>query len=440
MPIPASPPSSALLPPVPHARYRWKALHQLIVAALIGLAGFLPSAATGAVAPTSIELEMMATWVRENFLSSSRVPPFSFNYGGTPSSTLLSSWPRQVTTRQLDINRTEHVVVWTDAQSGLEVRCVMVEYHDYPVSEWTVYLKNVGTQNSSILQGILGLDMSLSRTARFEYTLLGIQGDVNNAESYRPFELTLGPGATKVFSPPSISGKSSDGPDGWPYHNLRMPGGGIIMAVGWPGQWASSFTRVGSRRLDVKAGQQLTNLYLMPGEEIRTPLMALLFWRGDDTIRSQNLWRRWYNAHVLPNGQEPVQQIQVSGNDPARVLFFINNGIVPDICWRDAGAGGSTWYPSDMGPYTGDLAWLNTGTWEIVPTKYPNGFKPFSDYVHSQGMKFLLWFEPERVGSPATFLGSHPEWLLPGTPTTVGDILNLGIRARTAGWSIILTA
>ena len=43
-------------------------LRQLIVAALLALAGLLPSAATGAVAPTSIELEMMATWVRENFL------------------------------------------------------------------------------------------------------------------------------------------------------------------------------------------------------------------------------------------------------------------------------------------------------------------------------------------------------------------------------------
>ena len=42
-------------------------------------------------------------------------------------------------------------------------------------------------------------------------------------------------------------------------------------------------------------------------------------------------------------------------------------------------------------------------------------------------MKFLLWFEPERVGSPSSWLGKHhPEWLLPSSETTVGSIFNLG--------------
>ena len=34
------------------------------------------------------------------------------------------------------------------------------------------------------------------------------------------------------FAPPSYSGKSSDGPNGWPYYNLQVPGGGIILAIG----------------------------------------------------------------------------------------------------------------------------------------------------------------------------------------------------------------
>jgi alpha-galactosidase len=236
----------------------------------------------------------------------------------------------------------------------------------------------------------------------------------------------LGSGFVKTFSPPPISGKSSDGPDGWPYFNLQMPGGGIIMAIGWPGQWACSFTRVGPTGLNVRAGQQLTRMYLKPGEEVRTPLTALLFWRGDDVNRSQNLWRRWYVDHVMPphpdgDPQQPVQQIQVSGYHPSNLYYFLSNGIVPDICWRDAG-----WYPTSQGPYTGDLAWLNTGTWEIDRVRYPRGFRAFSDYARQSGSSFLLWFEPERIGSPNSFLGMRPEWLLPGTSTTVGDILNLG--------------
>jgi alpha-galactosidase len=400
-----------------------RALHSLSIVAIVAFV--LSPMPAGAVAPTDVEKDMIETWVNDNFLSN-RTPPFSFTLDGASSKTLLSSWSRQISDPANNANATGRTITWTNVDAGLEVRCVLVKYHDYPVAEWTVYLKNIGNKNTGNLRDILALDISLSRTSRFEYSLYGIYGDFTSAESYRPFMLTLGPGATNQFAPPAISGKSSDGTDGWPYHNLRFPGGGIVMAIGWPGQWSSSFTRVGLNRLDVKAGQQLTNLYLRPGEEIRTPSITLLFWRGDDVVRSQNLWRRWYVQHVLPNMQGPVQQIQVNGNDAARVNFFVTNGIVPDICWRDAGAGGTTWYPSDVGPYANELEWLNTGTWDIVASKFPNGFKPFSDYVHSQEMKFLLWFEPERVGSPQTFLGSHPEWLLPGTSTTVGDILNLG--------------
>jgi alpha-galactosidase len=376
------------------------------------------------VAPTSVELQMADTWIRENLLSATRLPPFSFKYGTAASSTFLRSWTR-VKATQSGASSSSHTVTWIHPQQRLQVRCEVVQHHYAPVAEWTVYLKNIGTQDSSICQDILGLDLALSRTLRSEYMLHGIEGDYTAAQSYRPYSLTLGPGFTKTFSPPPISGKSSDGPDGWPYFNLQMPGGGIMIAVGWPGQWACSFTRAGGTGLNIKAGQQLTRMYLKPGEEIRTPRIALLFWRGDDVTRSQNLWRRWYIDQVLPvrNGalQTPVQQIQVSGYHPSNLFAFLSQGIVPDICWRDAG-----WYPVNQGPYTAELSWLNTGTWEIDRVRYPRGFRAFSDYARASGSSFLLWFEPERIGSPDSFLGSRPQWLLPGTSTTVGDILNLG--------------
>jgi len=36
---------------------------------------------------------------------------------------------------------------------------------------------------------------------------------------------------------------------------------------------------------------ELTRLKLHPGESIRTPSVLLLFWRGADRVRSQNLLR-----------------------------------------------------------------------------------------------------------------------------------------------------
>ena len=125
-------------------------------------------------------------------------------------------------------------------------------------------------------------------------------------------------------------------------------------------------------------------------------------------------------AHVIPrvDGEppSPIAQIQVGGStsDIAYVGGFIRAGIKPDLCWRDDEDLGKTWYPS-------------IGSWEVDPKKYPEGFRPFTDWIHAHGMKFVLWFEPERVGDPHSWLGTkHPEWLLPGTDTTDGDILNEG--------------
>jgi alpha-galactosidase len=73
------------------------------------------------------------------------------------------------------------------------------------------------------------------------------------------------------------------------------------------------------------------------------------------------------------------------------------------------------------------MDWLNSGTWDIDPAKYPKGFKPFTDWIHAHNMQFVLWFEPERVGNPKSWLGkNHPEWLLPGNAGTAGSILDEG--------------
>jgi len=365
-------------------------------------------------------------WVIEHLLGDKAKWPFSFMYDEQVSDGLLAGWTKKTTSEKLDALRTQHNITWTDLATGLEVRCVAVEYSDYPAIEWTVYLKNTGEDNTPILRDIQGLDVVFRRSAAGEFVLNGIKGDWTVAESFQPYQIILGPNAVKKFTPSNHLGKSSSGPDGWPYFNLQIPGGGVLMAVGWPGQWAASFTRDAATGLHVKAGQQLTHLLLKPGEEIRSPLIAMLFWHGKDIVSAQNLWRRWYTAHNMPraNGRtpQPITQIQVTGSEATipEVERYLQVGIKPDVCWRDAG-----WYPSDTGPYQGANAWLNTGTWDPDPARYPNGFKLFSKWVHAQGMKFLLWFEPERVGDPNSWLGrNHPEWLMPGM--NQGAIFNEG--------------
>jgi alpha-galactosidase len=349
--------------------------------------------------------------------------PFSFLYDGHASGELLSGWSKESRTENLDADRRQRTLTWSDPKTGLQVRCVVVDYRSHPATEWTVYFRNTGSANTPILENIQSLDFRFQRGGASEFILHGIKGDWCAEESFEPYQSTLTPGTVLKLGP-AQSGKSCDGPHGWPYYNLQFPGGGVIIAVGWPGQWSSSFERDQANGLTAKAGQELTHLYLKPGEEIRTPLIAMLTWQGTDIVEAQNLWRRWHIAHNMPrlNGevQSPLAQIQVDGADTNYVQKFLDAGIKPDLCWRDAG-----WYADHNGPYKGGNSWLNTGTWEIDPARYPHGFKPFSDWVHAHNMQFILWFEPERVGDPNSWLAkNHPEWLLPGE--SHGSLLNEG--------------
>jgi alpha-galactosidase len=394
----------------------------VLLALSIGL--ILASGARAAVIVTPQEMAQKAQWVRQNLLSGN--PPFSFIYDRQASGSLITSWNRAQANMPLSRGREEHVRTWTGGQ--LQVGCVAVDYGDYPMAEWTVYFKNIGTRSTPVLEEIQGLDLELTPGSGPEFLLHANQGDHCAAESYAPYTLTLGPSATAEFSPPG-TGKSCDGPRGWPYYNLQMPGGGVILAIGWPGQWAASFVRDGGKKLRIKAGQQLTHLSLNPGEEIRTPLIGLFFWQGTDVMRAQNLWRHWYFAHEIPrvNDQAPGPFMAISGDSIAEVNEYISNGIKPDVLWRDADTKPYTWYPTAGGPHTGAEAWVNTGTWEVDTNSYPRGFGELSGAVHKLGMKFLLWFEPERVGHPGSWLATqHPEWLLSGNSSTAGAILNEG--------------
>ena len=137
-------------------------------AVLAGLMAVAANGATGAEkvapaeSPKNEEMKMKHQWVQEHLTDAKAKPPFSFVYDGKASEGLLAGWTKNVEEKKLDANRTEHTMRWTDPKSGLEVRCVAVDYADYSAAEWTVYFKNTGTNNTPILENIQGLD------ARFE--------------------------------------------------------------------------------------------------------------------------------------------------------------------------------------------------------------------------------------------------------------------------------
>ncbi len=348
-------------------------------------------------------------------------PPFSFTYGGAPSGPLLEGWKVERSARGLDDRRTAHRTAWSDPKTGLEVRCEGIEYRDFPAVEWTLFFKDAGAADTPLLEGIQALDVRLRRGGLGGFVLHHAVGSPADGSDYGPLETPLGPGAVKRISAAGGRPTSSD----LAFFNLEGAAEGVIIAVGWPGQWAAEFARDPADGIRVRAGQELTRFSLHPGEEVRSPLIALLFWQGD-RIRSQNLWRRWMMAHGMPRpGGRPPQPMFLASSSRAyeemrdateenQILHidrYLEEGLKLDFWWMDAG-----WYVNKTG-------WPNVGTWEVDPRRFPRGFKPISDHAHSKGVKVLVWFEPERVTAGTWLAESHPEWVLGGS---AGGLLNLG--------------
>ena len=337
-------------------------------------------------------------------------PPFSFRYGGRDSSELLKTWRLERSTRNLDANRTQHTATYSDAQTGLIARCVAVAYSDYPVVEWTVYLENSSSSPTPILENVQAIDSEFERTAEGEFLLHHSKGSPNSPTDFQPFVTPL-PKETEQRSS-AAGGRPTD--TDLSYFNLEWSGEGVIIGLGWPGQWAARFLRDKQRGVRVTAGQQLTHFRLLPGEAVRTPLVALQFWQGD-WIDAQNVWRRWMIAHNLPRPGGTLPPPQLAGgsgrqtiemqdaneeNQKEYLARVLQTGLQIDYWWMDAG-----WYPFKSG-------WWNTGTWDPDPRRFPHGFAPISAAAHARGVKTIVWFEPERVTAGSWLWKNHAEWLI----------------------------
>ncbi len=237
------------------------------------LALIVPGAPVAAASqPCAEEMTAKAEWVRNHLGATSR-PIFSFLYGGVPVVEALSTWRRPPTeTTALPDGRVRRTQRWSEPGSGLEIRLTSVEYIDYPAVEWTVYIANRGTAPTPIIEGLQGIDLRLETSAS-PTKLRTTRGDNYSAASYEPLDYPVA-AEPRVFAP--VQGRPTNG--AWPYFNLDGGQSGVFVAIGWPGQWQARFAaEEGGVR--VVAGQELTRLRLNPGEEIRTPLVALVFRR-----------------------------------------------------------------------------------------------------------------------------------------------------------------
>ena len=353
--------------------------------------------------------------------------PFSFQLGKEPSSELLARWPMSRKRSRSARGRTVHTVVWKQPGGGLECRLEMETFRGFPAVEWVVHFRNTGRKDTPVLSHIQALAWQAGTSGKpVLFRSRGSQCAINDFE-YLGTSIATG----ETVRMAAAEGRSSSR---WlPFFNLQTGGAsGVITAIGWSGAWAAEFARKSAESLQITAGMEQTHLVLHPGEEIRSPRMLLLFWEGD-RMASHNLLRQFVLAHhrPRPNGrplQGPLTAAHWGGMKTAghlaRIAAFRRERFDYDYYWIDAG-----WYgpASSFSPdeHKGDWA-RHVGNWNVNPAAHPAGLRPISDAARKAGMKFLLWFEPERAISGTPWTVEHPDWFLGERKPGGNLLLDLG--------------
>ncbi|MGC2528787.1 MAG: alpha-galactosidase [Candidatus Acidiferrum sp.] len=189
-------------------------------------------------------------------------------------------------------------------------------------------------------------------------------------------------------------------------------------ALAWSGSWRITVEHTQLDAVRVTGGFNPFDFgYLLePGEHLETPV----FYGGysDHGLGgASRLLHRFEIAKILPHAPDPKPR-PVIYNSWEATEFNVNEAGQMALAEKAASIGVDRFVMDDgwFGQRKDDHAGL--GDWYVNKEKFPNGLKPLIDKVHSLGMDFGLWVEPEMVNPDSDLYRKHPDWVLnfPGRP------------------------
>ncbi|MCX7424026.1 MAG: NPCBM/NEW2 domain-containing protein [Planctomycetia bacterium] len=350
--------------------------------------------------------------------------PFSFVYGGKHSSEFINDWKREVKDEKVGDTKRRRALTLTDPNTGLEVTAVCTMYLDTAGVDWTVYFTNKGSNDSPIVEQVRAVDATVGVGLGSSVVIHRLNGAPCATDDWMPFDQAVPAGQKVEFS--ATNGRSSNVS---PWFNIDWGGGGVITAIGWSGQWTAS-VELRDGNLRTQAGMQNLHTILHSGESIRSPRIMQLYWQSGDQYRAYNLFRRTMLAHIVPRidgkvVEPPIVHLSTSfyelnDSNEQNVLSHLDSlkGLGFEMFWLDAYWTGPSGFPNSMGNYGFPIE-------RVEPKdRFPHGMKAIGNAVEKAGLKYLMWFEPERVAGGTYIAKEHPEWVIGGTG---GGLYNLGI-------------
>lgn len=373
---------------------------------------------------TDSERALARQWYEENILyagTNGKKPAYDFKVNKIKMSLEMKKWKFEIgqTSKVGEVYRggeTTYITL-TNEKRGLQARVEATFYEEMASCDWTVYIKNIADKNSGVITDFYAIDTVMDSG---KSTLYFSNGGENDANAYTMKQMPV-TSVKKEFS--STYGKSSD--KDMPDFNILGENYGFVLGIGWTAQWSSSI-RKSCRGVELKARQQELEAYLLPGEEIRCPMISLNFYEGGNELKGFNTLRKWlknccYNETLANNVPFTLS--------PSNIWNYTDEQLqYGTYIWHDAG-----WYepidnPEVYQKIQDQLGWsadivpeLIVGNW-IPRTDDRESIAITAEKEEARGKKTLLWYEFERA-SEGTLLYNegikHDTWLVYHDPINV---------------------
>ena len=348
--------------------------------------------------------------------------PFSFSYGDKCYRGLSGIRNCSFTETKTETGRCGEFVA--TIESNLRITVKTVYCAEFGQSEYTVWFENIGKKASKPLHDVAALDIEFPGS---EPVLRGCLGDIPS--HYASYENHLLNGDAYYRSDWGRATHCA-----FPYFDLALGKGGVLLSLGWAGTWDATF-RAAEGKARVKGRTNLDfDSVLLPGEKVRTALVVLIPYRGKSADNATNLWREWFMKYNLPRDREGKMLRPFStaffaydsglpnsdGSISERSYTWkptldrlVKEKMLTDFRWFDAG-----WYYDPAGK-TVESDWFGSvGTWEIDRDKWPGDtLRESNEACHALGMKVLMWFEPERVSKVDDLCKKNGAFLRTSSPS-----------------------
>lgn len=357
------------------------------------------------------EKDKCRSWYNEKLINADSVTdfPFDFEIDGKSIKKSPDDWSVSVGTES-DTGAVRRggqttYITLRNTSKKLTATVEATIYEENATCEWTVYIKNDGDSDSEIISEFYALDDTFATGKAMLY--------YSDGSSDEPSDFILNEKKVDSFKNTFNSDDGRPTDKYLPYFNISGEDSGIILGIGWTGLWEATVEKDGDgTALTVK--QENFEAYLLPKEEVRSPLVSLCFYNGNNAIKGFNTFRNWVLDCVYPETiPHTVTMMEVAGPESIATsdqIIDTLNTFGDDIFsnvdnfWMDAG-----WYK-----YT--ESWADgVGNWTVDTGRYDNGISELSSYASEKGLGHVLWYEPERVciGTDLYNTGSeHDKWLV----------------------------